>query len=46
MNAILGWPGAKMALHYIELANREKMAADAMGKLNKDRTSNVAPKGV
>jgi integrase len=43
MNAIFGWTGAKMALHYIEVANREKMAADAMDKLNKDRTSIVAP---
>src|SRR6516165_9722308 len=43
MNAIFGWTGAKMALHYIELANREKMAADAMPLMNKDRTSIVAP---
>jgi integrase len=35
MNAIFGWTGAKMALHYIEFANREKMAADAMGKLER-----------
>ena len=46
MNAIFGWTGAKMALHYIEGASRKKMAADAMEKLNKDRTSNVAPSGV
>jgi integrase len=46
MNAIFGWTGAKMALHYIEAANRKKMAADAMEKLNKDRTSIVAPTGV
>ena len=31
-----------MALHYIELANREKMAADTMHLMNKDRTSIVA----
>jgi integrase len=43
MNAIFGWTGAKMALHYIELANREKMAADAMPLMNKNRTSIVAP---
>jgi integrase len=43
MNAIFGWTGAKMALHYIELANREKMAADAMHLMNKNRTSIVAP---
>jgi integrase len=42
MNAIFGWTGAKMALHYIELANREKMAADAMHLMNKNRTSIVA----
>jgi integrase len=45
MNAIFGWTGAKMALHYIEAASRKKMAADAMEKLNRDRTSNVAPSG-
>jgi integrase len=38
MNAIFGWTGAKMALHYIETANRKKMAADAMDKLNRDKT--------
>jgi len=43
MNAIFGWTGAKMALHYIELANREKMAADAMHLMNENRTSIVAP---
>jgi integrase len=45
MNAIFGWTGAKMALHYIEAADRKKMAAEAMEKLNRDRTSNVAPSG-
>jgi len=35
MNAIFGRTGAKMALHYIEVANREKMAADAMAKLGR-----------
>jgi hypothetical protein len=43
MNAIFGWTGAKMAMHYIELANRETMAADAMPLMNKNRTSIVAP---
>jgi integrase len=43
MNAIFGWTGAKMALHYIELANREKM--DAMHLMeNKKGDSIVAPK--
>jgi hypothetical protein len=46
MNAIFGWTGERMALHYIEAANRKKMAADAMHKLmNENRTSIVAPKG-
>lgn len=45
MNAIFGWTGERMALHYIETANRKKMAADAMHKLmNENRTSIVAPK--
>jgi integrase len=43
MNAIFGWTGSRMALHYIEAANRKKLAADAMDKLNKNRTSIVAP---
>jgi integrase len=43
MNAIFGWTGERMALHYIEAANREKMAADAMHLMNKDRTSIAAP---
>jgi integrase len=46
MNAIFGWTGSRMALHYIEAANRKKMAADAMHKLmNESRTSIVAPEG-
>ena len=46
MNAIFGWSDAKMAMHYIEAANRKKMAADAMHKLmNENRTSIVAPEG-
>jgi hypothetical protein len=40
------WTGERMALHYIEAANRKKMAADAMHKLeNKKAFSIVAPKG-
>ena len=35
MNAIFGWSGSRMALHYIEAANRKKMAADAMAKLER-----------
>jgi integrase len=46
MNAIFGWTGERMALHYIEAANRKKMAADAMHKLtNEYRTSIVPPNG-
>jgi integrase len=47
LNAIFGWTGAKMALHYIEAANRKKMAADAMHMMmneNKQGVSIVAPK--
>jgi len=44
MNAIFGWTGERMALHYIEAANRKKMAADAMHMLtNEKRISIVAP---
>ncbi|HEY2535314.1 MAG TPA: tyrosine-type recombinase/integrase [Xanthobacteraceae bacterium] len=35
MNAIFGWAGSRMALHYIEAANRKKMAAEAMHFMNK-----------
>ena len=43
MNAIFGWTGARMALHYIEAADRKRLAAEAMDKLNDKRTSIVAP---
>ncbi len=33
MNAIFGWTGARMALKYIEAANRKRLAAEAMHKL-------------
>ena len=45
MNAIFGWKGYKMALHYIEAANRKRLAAEAMEKLNGGRTDCPAPKG-
>ena len=45
MNAIFGWVGARMALHYIEAADRRKLAAEAMEKLNKERTDCPAPLG-
>jgi integrase len=33
MNAIFGWRGAKMAMHYIEAAERARLARDAMTKM-------------
>jgi hypothetical protein len=45
MNAIFGWTGARMALKYIEAANRQRLAAEAMDKLNDQRTSIPSPKG-
>jgi integrase len=33
MNAIFGWRGVKMALHYIEAAERARLARDAMTKM-------------
>lgn len=35
LNAIFGWTGAKMALHYIETADRTRLANDSMHKLNR-----------
>jgi len=35
MNAIFGWTGSRMALHYIETASRKKLAADGMAKLER-----------
>ena len=32
INAIFGWKGYKMALHYIEAANRKRPAAETMEK--------------
>jgi integrase len=45
MNAIFGWVGARMGLRYIEAANRKKLAAQAMEKLNIERTNFPAPEG-
>lgn len=45
MNAIFGWTGARMALHYIEAASRKRMSSEAMEKLNRPRTNIPAPKG-
>ena len=35
LNAIFGWTGAKMALHYIETADRTRLASNSMHKLNR-----------
>ena len=35
LNAIFGWTGAKMALHYIETADRTRLASDSMHKLTR-----------
>jgi hypothetical protein len=45
MNAIFGWTGSRMALKYIEAANRKRLAAEAIDKLNNERTSNPSPGG-
>jgi integrase len=33
MNAVFGWTGSRMALQYIEAADRKRLAADAMNRL-------------
>ena len=33
MNAIFGWTGSKMAMHYIDMADRAALARDGMRKL-------------
>jgi integrase len=35
LSAIFGWTGAKMALHYIETADRTRLAGDSMHTLNR-----------
>jgi integrase len=35
LNAIFGWTGAKMALHYIETADRTRLAGDSMHTLSR-----------
>jgi integrase len=42
--AIFGWTDPKMAAHYTRTANRKRLAAEAMGKLNACGTSIPAPK--
>jgi hypothetical protein len=41
--AIFGWTDPKMAAHYVKAANRRRLAAQAMEKLNASRTSIPAP---
>ncbi len=41
--AIFGWTDPKMAAHYVKTANRKRLAAQAMQKLNAERTSIPAP---
>lgn len=41
--AIFGWTDPKMAAHYTRAANRKRLAAEAMGKLNATGTSIPSP---
>ena len=41
--AIFGWTDPKMAAHYTRTANRKRLAAQAMEKLNASGTSIPAP---
>ena len=41
--AIFGWRDPKMAAHYVQAANRKRLAAQAMEKLNVGGTSIPAP---
>jgi integrase len=40
MNAIFGWTGSKMAMHYIDMADRAALARDGMRKLRAEREVN------
>jgi len=40
MNAIFGWIGSKMAMHYIDKADRGQLARDGMRKLRAEREAN------
>jgi integrase len=37
LEAIFGWSGGRMATHYTRSANRSRLAAGAIGKLDRDR---------
>ena len=41
--AIFGWLDPKMAAHYVKSANRKRLAAQAMQKLNASGTSVPSP---
>ncbi len=41
--AIFGWTDPKVAAHYVKTANRKRLAAQGMGKLNASGTSIPAP---
>ena len=43
MNVIFGWTGSKMAMHYIEMADREQLARDGMRKLAEREANKSAP---
>jgi len=43
LDAIFGWTDRKMAAHYTQSANRRRLAAQAMEKLNVSGTSIPAP---
>jgi hypothetical protein len=40
MNAIFGWTGSKMAMHYIDMADRAQLARDGMKKLRSSSSNN------
>ena len=41
--AVFGWTDAKMATHYTRTANRRRLAAESIGKLDEGRTKAPAP---
>ena len=41
--AVFGWTDPKMAAHYTRTANRRRLAADSIEKLNARETSIPAP---
>ena len=40
MNAIFGWTGSEMAMYYIDMADRVRLARDGMQKLRVEREVN------